>query len=335
MRPRIVITPGDPRGIGPEVALAALRMLDAEGLDFDPVLLGPGGTALTPGGARTTPDDWVPATDLDDEAAGRIAAEAIEHGVALALEGRAEALVTAPIHKPSLHAAGRRFPGHTEFLQELAGVPHVGMLMAAEETRLGAPLRVLLATTHIALAEVPSRVTADLLVAQTSLLAASLRDDWGISEPRVALCALNPHASDGGLFGDEEERVYGPAIRRLADVGFRVTGPLPADTVFQRALARDFHAVVAPYHDVGMAAFKTVCFGTGVNVTLGLPFIRTSPDHGTAFDLVGTGKADPSSMIEALRLAIRLARSRFDRGPSVPNLSSRNTVPTPASRPLR
>ena len=314
MRPRIAITPGDPRGIGPEVALAALRALQTEGLEFEPLLLGRERTLLHPVDQRVTVHDWVPSDPLDDEAAGRFAAEAVEHGVDLALRGEAAALVTAPIHKPSLHAAGRMFPGHTELLQKLAGVPQVGMLMAAEETRLGGPLRILLATTHIALAEVPERVTSDLLVAQTRLLAAALRDDWGIPDPRVALCAINPHASDGGLFGDEEERIYAPALKRLADAGVHVTGPLPADTVFQRALTGHFHAVVAPYHDVGMAAFKTVCFGTGVNVTLGLPFVRTSPDHGTAFDLAGTGKADPSSMIEALKLAIRLARNRFDTG---------------------
>lgn len=315
MRPRIAITPGDPRGIGPEVALAALRTLAAEGDDFEALLLAPGRTVLIPDPARATLSDWLPLPSLDDEGAGRIAAEAIEHGVALALAGDVEALVTAPIHKPSLHAAGREFPGHTEFLQKLTGAPEVGMLMAAEETRLGAPLRVLLATTHIGLAQVPAKVTTTLLVSQTTLLATALREDWGIPEPRIALCAFNPHASDGGLFGDEEARVYAPALERLAATGISAHGPFPADTVFQRALAGDFHAVVAPYHDVGMAAFKTVCFGTGVNVTLGLPFVRTSPDHGTAFDLAGTGRADASSMLEALRLSIRLARSRFDRDP--------------------
>ncbi|MCA1791932.1 MAG: 4-hydroxythreonine-4-phosphate dehydrogenase PdxA, partial [Thioalkalivibrio sp.] len=163
MRPRIAITPGDPRGIGPEVALAALRTLAGEGEFFEALLLGPEGTVLTPDPAHATMGDWLPVASLDDEGAGRIAAEAIEHGVALALAGDVEALVTAPIHKPSLHAAGRNFPGHTELLQKLAGAREVGMLMAAEETRLGAPLRVLLATTHIGLAEVPGKVTADLL----------------------------------------------------------------------------------------------------------------------------------------------------------------------------
>jgi 4-hydroxythreonine-4-phosphate dehydrogenase len=143
------------------------------------------------------------------------------------------------------------------------------------------------------------------------LLDRALRADWGLAAPRLALCALNPHASDGGLFGDEEARVLRPALEAARADGVDVAGPLPADTVFSRALAGEFDAVVAPYHDVGMAAFKTVTFGAGVNVTLGLPFVRTSPDHGTAFDIAGTGRADASSTTEALRLAHTLAERRF------------------------
>ncbi|MDZ7779249.1 MAG: 4-hydroxythreonine-4-phosphate dehydrogenase PdxA [Gemmatimonadota bacterium] len=318
MRPRIAITPGDPRGIGPEVTRKALRTLMREELDFAPVLIGPEQTLVDPAWSDSEADSgaWLPESVEDDRAAGRIAAEAIEYAVSLALKGEIHGIVTAPLHKPSLHAAGRTVPGHTEMLRDLAGVPHVGMLMAAEKTRLDAPLRVLLATTHIGLAEVPAHLTEDLLVEQANLLARGLREDWGIPEPRIALCAMNPHASDGGLFGDEEARVYAPALERLRTDRVDVTGPVPADTVFQRALAGSFDAVVAPYHDVGMAAFKTVCFGTGVNVTLGLPFVRTSPDHGTAFDIAGSGRADSSSMEEAMRLAVRLARTRFrfDRG---------------------
>ena len=237
---------------------------------------------------------------------------AMEEAVALATAGRVGAVVTAPIHKPSLRAAGWRVPGHTELLRELTGAPAVGMLMAAESTALGDALRVLLATTHLPLRDVPRAVTEDLLVEQTLLLHRSLREDWGVEVPRIALCALNPHASDDGLFGDEEARTFGPALGRLHGAGARVSGPAPADTVFGRALAGEFDAVVAPYHDVGMAAFKTATFGSGVNVTLGLPFIRTSPDHGTAFDLAQDyGRADPSSMLQALRLARRLAEARF------------------------
>jgi 4-hydroxythreonine-4-phosphate dehydrogenase len=200
-------------------------------------------------------------------------------------------------------------------LQALSGVASVGMLMAAERTRLGGSIRVLLATTHIPLRDVALRITEELLVEQGRLLWRALRSDWGLDAPRIALCALNPHASDQGLFGDEEERVFQPAVERLRAEGMTVSDPLPADTVFGRALAGEFDAVVAPYHDVGMAAFKTAAFGTGVNVTLGLPFVRTSPDHGTAFDLARRpGQADPSSMSEALRLARTLVRRRFDRG---------------------
>ena len=203
----------------------------------------------------------------------------------------------------------------TEMLQRLCGVLTVGMLMASERTRLGGALRVLLATTHLPLRDVAHRVTEELLVEQGRLLWRSLRSDWGMGDPGIGLCALNPHASDQGLFGDEEERVFRPAAERLRGEGIRISEALPADTVFGRALAGEFDAVVAPYHDVGMAAFKTAAFGTGVNVTLGLPFVRTSPDHGTAFDLAGQpGRADPSSMLEALRLARMMARRRFDTG---------------------
>ena len=259
----------------------------------------------------------VGAWDGSEAGAGSVSGAAVAAAVQLALGGDVGAIVTAPVHKPALAAAGIEAAGHTELLRDLAGVPAVGMLMAAEETRLGAPLRVLLATRHHALRSVPELVTVDLLVEQTLLLRAGLREGWRIAEPRIGLCALNPHASDGGLFGDEEARVYAPAIARLRAEGASVSGPLPADTVFHRALEGELDAVVAPYHDVGMAAFKTVAFGNGANVTLGLPFVRTSPDHGTGFDIAGTGRADPSSMLAALRLAAWLAQNRFDSGPVV------------------
>jgi 4-hydroxythreonine-4-phosphate dehydrogenase len=229
----------------------------------------------------------------------------------MALDGRIDAIVTAPVDKAALHAGGYDFPGHTEMLASRAGVADVVMLMTAERTMLGGALRVVLATTHVPLARVPELVDARLLVTQTRITAAALRDEWGIAAPRIALCAFNPHASDGGLFGDEEKRIYGPALEALHAAHVDVTGPVPADTVFLRAARGEFDAVVAPYHDVGMAAFKTATFGSGVNVTLGLPFVRTSPDHGTALDIAGTGVADASSMSEALRLAARLAATRL------------------------
>ena len=307
----VAVTPGDPRGIGPEVALRAAPGFLAENPDVRLTLVGPERSFAW----GDLPGDLAAAigpADVGDHEAGRVAADSIERAVGMALAGDVHAIVTAPLHKPSLHAAGWCVPGQTEMLQQLVGAETVGMLMAAERTRLGAPLRVLLATTHIALRAVPEAVTERLLLDQVRLLNSSLMTDWGMERPRIALCALNPHASDGGLFGDEEARVYAPALARLRAEGIHAEGPFPADTVFQRALAGAFDAVVSPYHDVGMAAFKTVCFGTGVNVTLGLPFVRTSPDHGTAFDIAGTCRADSASMLEAMRLAVRLARGRFD-----------------------
>jgi len=316
-KPRIGITLGDPRGIGPEVTLRALADPDLVGA-AEYLLIGPpsvvpdAGWPLDPitTGDPDKTDDWsIPAT------AGRLAGLAIERGISLARTGMIDALVTAPIDKAAFHAGGWHFPGHTEMLQSLTRAEDVGMLMAAERTALGGPLRVLLATTHLALRDVPAALTDSLIVRQSMLLHRALRDWWGIEEPRIALCAFNPHASDGGLFGDEEATVMVPAIAALRDRRISVFGPFPADTVFRRTLSGEFDAVIAPYHDVGMAPFKTVAFGGGVNVTLGLPFPRTSPDHGTALEIAGRGIADPTSMKEALRLAIRLGRG--ERGERV------------------
>ena len=298
---RVAVTLGDPRGIGPEVTEAALADPEIAGAaSFVRVgpdsLVGPGGVGV--GG-------WVPSDGA--AAAGRVAGEAIRQAVAMAMTGEVDALVTAPIDKAAFHAGGWNYPGHTEMLADLAAVPRVAMLMAAERTALGGPLRVVLATTHLALRDVPAALSADLLVEQAALTSEALREGWGIARPRLALCAVNPHASDGGLFGDEEERIVAPALARLREMGVDAAGPVPADTVFTRAVRGEFDAVIAPYHDVGMAAFKTAAFGSGVNVTLGLPFPRTSPDHGTALDIAGKGIADAGSMVEAILLAVRLA----------------------------
>lgn len=320
---RLAVTLGDPRGIGPEVAAAAARLLASEGGRPRLVFVGPEGT-----GAEAAADEFIAVGSWDpaggEREAGRLAGLAIERATRLALEGRVDGIVTAPIDKAALHAGGYHFPGHTELLAALAGAPRVAMMMVAEETRLGGPLRVVLATTHLPLARVPAALSEERLIEQGRLTAAALERDWGIQRPRLALCALNPHASDGGLFGDEEARIFAPARDALRAEGIDVAGPIPADTVFVRALRGEFDAVIAPYHDVGMAAFKTAAFGRGVNVTLGLPFVRTSPDHGTALDIAGRGIADPSSMHEAIRLAARLAGGQ--RG-----LASvaRGTEPTP------
>jgi 4-hydroxythreonine-4-phosphate dehydrogenase len=305
---RIGVTLGDPRGIGPEVAGAAGRRLRATALPHRLVFIGPSGT-----GAESVADDFCAVGSWhggDAAAAGALAGRAIDAAIDLALAHELDALVTAPIDKAALHAAGYDFPGHTEMLARRTGAAEVGMLMVAERTALGGPLRVVLATTHLPLAEVPRALSTERLVAQSRLAVHALRDSWELSAPRIALCAINPHASDGGRFGDEEARVYMPALARLRAEGIDVTGPLPADTVFIRAVRGEFDAVIAPYHDVGMAAFKTAAFGHGVNVTLGLPFPRTSPDHGTALDIAGTGRADSTSMLEALQLAARLASVR-------------------------
>ena len=301
-RPRIAVTMGDPRGIGPEVAEAALADPEvAAAAEY--VRVGPDGLMRAPGDIGV--GGWTPADGA--AAAGRLAGEAIRRAVEMALAGEVDAIVTAPIDKAAFHAGGWNYPGHTEMLGELTGAPEVVMMMAAERTALGGPLRVILATTHIALRDVPEALSADLLVGQARLTHAALAGFWGIADPRVALCAVNPHASDGGLFGDEEARIVAPALDRLRAEGIDASGPIPADTVFTRAVRGEFDAVIAPYHDVGMAAFKTAAFGSGVNVTLGLPFPRTSPDHGTAIDIAGKGIANAGSMIEATLLAVRMA----------------------------
>jgi 4-hydroxythreonine-4-phosphate dehydrogenase len=306
-RPRVAITLGDPRGIGPEVTAGALA--DAGVADAAEYLLVGPRILLRPGSADVVAGEWTRADGA--AAAGRVAGEAIRMATEMALRGEVDAVVTAPIEKNAFRAGGWHYPGHTEMLGELTGAADVVMMMAAERTALGGALRVVLATTHLALRDVPAALTTELLVRQARLTADGLRRLWGIGRPRIALCAVNPHASDGGLFGDEEARVVQPALRMLAEEGIDARGPVPADTVFTRAVRGEFDAVVAPYHDVGMAAFKTAAFGAGVNVTLGLPFPRTSPDHGTALDIAGRGIADPSSMKEAIQLAIRLSR-RFD-----------------------
>lgn len=302
---RLALTLGDPRGIGPEVTAAALARPWAPNVRL---------ITVGPAGAGPIPDVKVGTFDpgADAATAGRLAGAAIERAVELALAGEVEGIVTAPIDKAALAAAGYGFPGHTELLRSLTDAGEVAMMMAAESTPLGGPLRVVLATIHIALEAVPGAVTRERLLSQARLAHGALVRLWGLEAPRLALCAMNPHASNGGLFGDHEARVMVPVVGELVAEGLNVTGPVPADTVFVRALKGEFDAVIAPYHDVGMAAFKTASFGSGVNITLGLPFIRTSPDHGTALDIAGRGLADPTSMIEAVRTAVRLC-SRPER----------------------
>ena len=293
MTPRIAVTVGDPRGIGPEIIVKALADPRVGGRS-DLVIVGPEGCGLDVDESIGT---W--SGEGDAALAGRLAGLAVEKATRLAMQGRVQGIVTAPLDKAALLAGGYSHPGHTEMLAELTH-SKVAMMLASDR------LRVVLATTHLPLREVVQRLNEDLIVEVAEITRTSLRNWFGIAEPRIALCALNPHAGDGGRFGTEDDEILAPAARRA-----RIDGPLPADTVFVRAIRGAFDAVIAPYHDVGMTAIKVASFGSAVNVTLGLPFPRTSPDHGTALDIAGRGIADPSSFIEALLLCRRIAA----RGP--------------------
>ena len=300
-RPRLAITLGDPRGIGPEVVANALR----ESLDAHLSVIGAADQIeAVPADERISVGTWCAGSGEQGGEraravrAGQLAGHSLERAARLALEGRVDAIVTGPVEKYALHAAGFPYPGQTEWLGQLAAA-EVAMMLAT------GPLRVVLVTTHVALRDVPLLLTTERIIRTGRITRNALTRWFGIAEPRLALCALNPHAGEQGLFGDEEERVLLPAAQALG-----AAGPLPADTVFVRALRGEFDAVLAPYHDVGMTAVKVAGFGRGVNVTLGLPFIRTSPDHGTAFAIAGQGTADSGSMRSALELAVELAGKR-------------------------
>ena len=296
-RPRLAVTLGDVRGIGPEIvakAAASPDVRDAAALVF----VGPAGTGVAV-------DEQTGAWPRNGSAAdaGRFAGRAIERAVVLALAGDVDGIVTAPIDKAALFAGGYAYPGHTEMLATLTG-RRVAMMLAATTPSPGTtnPLRVVLATTHIALRDVVAAVTPKAITDAAWITRRGLAEWFGIAEPRIALCALNPHAGDSGRFGSEDEDILRPAAEAA-----KIAGPYPADTVFVRAMRGEFDAVIAPYHDVGMTAIKVASFGRAVNVTLGLPFPRTSPDHGTALDIAGRGLADPSSMIQAVLMCARIA----------------------------
>jgi 4-hydroxythreonine-4-phosphate dehydrogenase len=314
--PRIAVALGDPRGIGPEITGRALSQPLAAEIT---VIGAEDQIGSLPAESRISVGTWgLGSGDSGSDRnrairAGRIAGNAVETAAKLALSGEVDAIVTAPAHKHALHLAGFPYPGHTEWLAHLAGDADVAMMLAAEGQRDGGvTLRVVLVTTHVPFRDVASLVTTDRVVRTGRVVRSALHDWWGMEQPRLVLCALNPHAGESGLFGDEEQRVLVPAARALD-----AAGPLPADTVFVRAMRGEFDAVLAPYHDVGMTAIKVAAFGRAVNVTLGLPFPRTSPDHGTAFDIAGSGKADPSSMRAALELAVRLASGKQSATPAL------------------
>jgi len=287
-KPVIAITAGDPSGIGPEISLKAAadpRVTAA----CEPRIYGPHGEtdlARFPAGRVNA-------------AAGRAAFEAVSRAVDDALNGHVAAVVTAPVSKEAFAAAGLAWRGHTELLAHLCGVEHTVMFFWSDQ------LKVALATVHIPLSDVPQALTAERLRRVVRLVASEL-PRFGLTRPRLAVAGLNPHAGERGLIGTEDRDVLSPVVDELRRDGVDVTGPLPADTVFLRATRGEFDVVVAMYHDQGLVPVKLVSFGRAVNVTLGLPIVRTSVDHGTAFDIARRGVADPGSLIEAVLLAVRL-----------------------------
>jgi 4-hydroxythreonine-4-phosphate dehydrogenase len=318
----IALTIGEPSGIGPEIIAKAWQRLGTR-LPFfvigDPAhLVGHGATPVPiarpqdaaqaagrglPVLAHPFPAPASPGQPDPQNAAAVI--EVIARGVDLVLRGEASALTTAPIHKKALKdGAGFRFPGHTEYLAHLAGVDRVVMMLACPG------LRVVPTTIHIPLSEVPGALTPQLLTDTIRITHASLRRDFGIPAPRIAVAGLNPHAGEGGAMGREELDMITPVLTALRAEGLALSGPHSADTMFHAGARAGYDAAVAMYHDQALIPIKTIDFAGGVNVTLGLPFIRTSPDHGTAFDIAGTGRADPASLIAALELARDMARSR-------------------------
>lgn len=324
----LALSLGEPAGVGPEIVAAAWRALQAAGPAFvaigDAALLRRQGVAVEaiadPAEAGRVFARALPALDLPlpapvtpgrpDPANAAAVADGIEAAVALAVSGAASAVVTAPIAKAPLYAAGFRFPGHTEFLAELtADVPFAGtrgpvMMLTAKD------LRAALVTIHEPLAAVPALVTAERVRHVARVVHEALRRDFGVAAPRLALAALNPHAGEGGAMGREEIGVLGPAAAALRAEGIAITDPLPADTMFHDEARAGYDAAVCLYHDQALIPVKTLDFWGGVNVTLGLPVVRTSPDHGTGFDIAGKGVARADSLVAALRLAAEMAGMR-------------------------
>ncbi len=287
VKPRIAITVGDPAGIGPEIA----------------------GKAAADPAVRAVCEPVIYETAVDvamgqvSGEAGRAAYDTLVRAVADARDGRVDGIATAPVNKAAFAAAGLPWHGHTDLLGHLCGAPRVAMMFHAPM------LKVVLATVHVALRDVPALLTREHMAATIALTAREL-PRFGLAAPRLAVAALNPHAGEGGLFGTEDDEVLAPAIADARAAGHDVRGPIPADTVFVRATRGEFDCVIACYHDQGLVPIKLLAFGSAVNVTLGLPIIRTSVDHGTAFDIAGQGVADPGSLVQAVRLAADLAARR-------------------------
>ncbi len=330
MKPRVAISMGDPGGVGPEVVLKALTT-NAVAEAIIPVVVGDlqvlksTATALGLDLTFTTDGDTLgstppaknnisvlqPYTSRGELTVGSVSAENgrvsikfIESAVREVLNGRADAICTAPVSKEAMHLAGSEFPGHTEMLAHLCGTNIVRMMLA------GGGLRVILQTIHVALKDVPGLITIEA-VKESLRIIRNFAISNGQGEPRIAVCGLNPHAGESGQFGREEIQTITPAIETMRAEGLNLTGPVPADTVFHRVLEGEFDYVLAMYHDQALIPVKTLDFHGGVNVTLGLPLIRTSPDHGTAFGIAGKNRANESSMVAALLYAADLAKRRM------------------------
>ncbi|SDN28746.1 4-hydroxythreonine-4-phosphate dehydrogenase [Lutimaribacter pacificus] len=317
----IALTCGEPAGIGPEIAVRAWeKMRDGpaffwigdprhlpDGTVFDEIADPAGAAAVMPHALPVLRHDFAgqATPGRPDPANAQGVIDVIARAVDLVQAGAASAVCTAPINKKALKdGAGFPYPGHTEYLAALGGGADVVMMLACPQ------LRVVPATIHIPLREVPQALTPDGLEKTIRITHTALRRDFAIAEPRIAVAGLNPHAGEGGAMGTEETDWIAPLLDRLRAGGFDITGPLPADTMFHAAARARYDVAVAMYHDQALIPIKTLDFAGGVNVTLGLPFVRTSPDHGTAFDIAGQGVADPSSLVAALRMAADMARAR-------------------------
>jgi 4-hydroxythreonine-4-phosphate dehydrogenase len=335
----LAVTLGDPAGIGPEIILKA--WLDRRQRALAPfVVIGSAEVLAATARALGLPvhvarvdrvreaadgGEAIAAVDVPlaaavrpgvpDPANGQAVARAIDMAVEAVRRGEAAAVVTAPIAKRVLHLAGFRYPGHTERLAELAALHWPGAHCEPVMMLVGGGLRVVPLTIHIPLRDVAGAVSEEGIVAVARITAEALARDFAVPRPRIAIAGLNPHAGEDGSIGSEDRDIIRPAIVRLAAEGLAVSGPHPADTLFHEAARQRYDAAIAMYHDQALIPLKTIAFEDGVNVTLGLPFVRTSPDHGTAFDIAGQGRASPRSLIAALDLADQMAARRAGQGP--------------------
>ena len=328
MKPIIGISIGDINGIGPEIILKALDKIDLS--ESSPLLIAPKKVldfyaqelklavhlnlceyidqidpnhinllALPSENLSITPGE-------QNKQSGKLAMQSIELGIELATLEVTQALVTAPISKEAVNLAGYDIPGHTEFLAEQTDTDEVLMMLVNEN------LRVALVTAHIPISEVSDAITEELILRKLNILNQSLKNDFSIESPKIAVFGLNPHAGDGGVIGNEELTTINPVLEKALHSGINVKGPFPADGFFGQRLDKEFDAILAMYHDQGLVPFKLLSFGSGVNFTAGLPIIRTSPDHGTAFNIAGKGIASPSSFIQAYDLAVTLAKQKYE-----------------------